>query len=154
MLRANSAHSLVHMQRIQFAKDKSDAVSKADGSYKPRAKRALEDADGDADLQSSKKPAQGAGSAEPVMIPAPPRPEHIPPNNVLLASNIPNEFDVDALKALFSEYPGFTDLRPVAGRGMAFVEFTTAVAATPALQGLHNYKLSDTQYMSLSYAKK
>ncbi len=144
------------LQRIQFAKDKSDAVSKAEGTYKPRAKRALEDADGDTDLQSSKKAAgqSAAGSSEPVMIPAPPRPEHIPPNNVLLASNIPNEFDVDALKALFSEYPGFTDLRPVAGRGMAFVEFTTAVAATPALQGLHNYKLSDTQYMSLSYAKK
>lgn len=147
--------SPVHSQRIQFAKDKSDAVSKSDGTYKPRAKRALEDADGDADLQSSKKAAAvGSGSAEPVMIPAPPRPEHIPPNNVLLASNIPNEFDVDALKSLFSEYPGFTDLRPVAGRGMAFVEFTTSVAATPALQGLHNYKLSDTQYMSLSYAKK
>ena len=143
------------LQRIQFSKDKSDAVSKAEGTYKPRAKRALEDADGDTDLRASKKATSGAaGSAEPVMIPAPPRPEHIPPNNVLLASNVPNDFDVESLKALFSEYPGFTDLRPVAGRGMAFVEFSTSVAATPALQGLHNYKLSDTQYMSLSYAKK
>ena len=88
------------------------------------------------------------------MIPAPPRPEHIPPNKVLLAQNVPEDTAAETLTSLFSQYPGFQEVRLVPGRGMAFVEFDTETSATPALQGLHNYKLTESAYMSLSYAKK
>ena len=88
------------------------------------------------------------------MIPAPPRPEHIPPSNVLMATGLPDSVQKSDLEPLFSSYPGFKEVRLVPGRGVAFVEFETDVTATPALQGLSNYNLGDNVFMALTYAKK
>lgn len=142
-------------QRIQFAKEKSDVVAKLDGTFVPRQKRAL-DADGDVDAAPKRvaAPASHGAAAAPVMIPAPPRPENAVPTHVLLASNLPESVPTETITALFAQYPGFTELRPVPGRGMAFVEYESEVAATPALQGLHNHKLDEAHYMAVTYAKK
>ncbi|CAE7932040.1 unnamed protein product [Symbiodinium sp. KB8] len=141
--------------RIQFAKEKSDVVAKLDGTFVPRQKRAL-DADGDVDAAPKRvaAPASHGAAAAPVMIPAPPRPENAVPTHVLLASNLPESVPTETITALFAQYPGFTELRPVPGRGMAFVEYESEVAATPALQGLHNHKLDEAHYMAVTYAKK
>lgn len=130
-------------------------VAKLDGTFVPRQKRAL-DADGDVDAAPKRvaAPASHGAAAAPVMIPAPPRPENAVPTHVLLASNLPESVPTETITALFAQYPGFTELRPVPGRGMAFVEYESEVAATPALQGLHNHKLDEAHYMAVTYAKK
>eukprot|EP01138_Halocafeteria_seosinensis_P010865 gb/GECG01011098.1/.p1 GENE.gb/GECG01011098.1/~~gb/GECG01011098.1/.p1 ORF type:complete len:162 (+),score=21.92 gb/GECG01011098.1/:1-486(+) len=138
------------MQRIHFAKKKSDAVAKKDGTYVPPAKRKAETQE-----EAEKRAAVSTdGSAEPVMIPAPPQPQHIPPNKILFAQNLPSEITSDMLSALFGQYHGFQEVRMVPGKGVAFIEFDSIANALPALQGLHNYKLSPTQNLQLSYAKK
>lgn len=139
---------LLRVQRIHFAKAKSDAVAKRDGTYVPRAKREAETP------EEAERRKAVATTAEPVMIPAPPQPQHIPPNNILFAQNLPSEITTDMLNALFGQYHGFQEVRMVPGKGVAFIEFDTISNALPALQGLHNYKLSPTHNLQLSYAKK
>ena len=41
-----------------------------------------------------------------------------------------------------------------AHKGVGFVEFENEMYATIAMQGLNNFRLSDTHILQLSYAKK
>jgi U2 small nuclear ribonucleoprotein B'' len=151
------------MQRIQFAKAKSDAVAKADGTFIPKAKRKARDMAGDESdgegAPPAKRVAAGGASAagpvsEPVLIPAPPAPTHAAaPSNTLLAQNLPADVTEAALRALFAQYAGLRDVRLVPSRGLAFLEYEREADATPALQGLSNFRLSATHTMQLSYAK-
>jgi U2 small nuclear ribonucleoprotein B'' len=90
--------SYLATQRIQFAKGKSDAISKRDGSYVPRDKRkATDDA-----KPLEKRAAAVAPPAEPVYIPAPaPRVVNLPPNKLLFAQNIPADATNATLSNLF-----------------------------------------------------
>jgi U2 small nuclear ribonucleoprotein B'' len=153
------------LQRIQFAKSKSDAVAKAEGTFIPKAKRKARDmaedgeGEGEGAPPSKRVAAAGGGggggsAAELVLIPAPPAPTHVaPPSNTLLAQNLPAEVTQEALHKLFSQYAGLREVRLVAARRVAFIEYEREADATPALQGLSNFRLSATHVMQLSYAK-
>ncbi len=41
-----------------------------------------------------------------------------------------------------------------AHKGVGFVEFDNEASATIAMQGLNNFRLSDTHILQLTYAKK
>ena len=141
---------------VQFAKGKSDAIAKLDGTYKPRPKRKrAEPAHGaskPAKQQSStsgnsSKKASTASSAVNEEAPA-------PPNKVLFAQNLPDECNHMMLQMLFQQYTGFVEVRLVSGKGVAFIEFNDETNAGVALQGLRGFKLKPTVLMQLSYAKK
>jgi U2 small nuclear ribonucleoprotein B'' len=135
--------------RIQFAKAKSDAIAKKDGTFsiKEKRKRADKKTEAPAKRQNADAPppppAMGANGAA-----------QGNPNKLLFAEGLPAGLDGTMLSALFEQYHGFKEVRLVEGKGVAFVEFGDDVQSGIALQGLNGFKLTQTDVMKLSYAKR
>eukprot|EP00299_Pterocystis_sp_00344_P009516 c4031_g1_i1.p1 GENE.c4031_g1_i1~~c4031_g1_i1.p1 ORF type:complete len:230 (-),score=42.65 c4031_g1_i1:16-705(-) len=138
---------------IQYAKSKSDAVAKRDGTFVPRErqldskrKRELEEA-------SKKKKKEKKPKAE-----VRPRPQvsNAPalPTNVLFLENLPEQCTVQMLEMLFAQFVGYKESRLVPGKpGIAFVEFDLEPHATLAMNGLQGFKITESNYMKISYRK-
>lgn len=66
--------------------------------------------------------------------------EYLPPNKILFVQNIPDDYDVESLSAIFGRYEGFKEVRLVPGRkGLAFVEYEAeagAISAKEATAGM------------------
>lgn len=59
--------------------------------------------------------------------------EYLPPNKILFLQNLPDEYDVDNLTAVFGRFEGFREVRLVPGRkGIAFVEYEAEAGAISA----------------------
>ncbi|KAI9827223.1 MAG: hypothetical protein M1832_005361 [Thelocarpon impressellum] len=59
--------------------------------------------------------------------------EYLPPNKTLFIQNLPDEYDVDGLTAIFGRFDGFREVRLVPGRrGIAFVEYEAEAGAISA----------------------
>mgnify|MGYP002016170908 FL=1 len=77
------------------------------------------------------------------------------PSNVLFAQDLPDDCNDMMLSILFQQYGGFKEVRMVPGKkGIAFVEFADETQASLALQGLDNFKLTPTDTLALSFAKR
>ena len=55
---------------------------------------------------------------------------------------------------LFQQYGGLKEVRLIASRHMAFVEFESEQHSSVALKMLNNFKLSQTHLLHINYAKK
>ena len=66
--------------------------------------------------------------------------EYLPPNKILFVQNLPDEYDVDSLTAIFGRFEGFKEVRLVPGRkGIAFVEYEGeggAISAKESTNGM------------------
>ncbi|KAG5056235.1 hypothetical protein JHK85_008745 [Glycine max] len=157
------------IQRIQYAKTKSDIIAKADGTFVPREKRKRHDDKAkkrkdqhDANLAGmGLNPAYaGAYGAAPAiaypggaksMVPEAPA----PPNNILFIQNLPNDSTPMMLQMLFLQYPGFKEVRMVETKpGIAFVEYGDEMQSTVAMQTLQGFKITPQNPMLITYAKK
>lgn len=59
--------------------------------------------------------------------------EYLPPNKILFVQNLPEDYDVDGLTAIFGRFEGFREVRLVPGRrGIAFVEYEAEAGAISA----------------------
>ncbi|KAI4123289.1 MAG: hypothetical protein LQ338_005338 [Usnochroma carphineum] len=59
--------------------------------------------------------------------------EYLPPNKILFVQNLPDDYDVDGLTAIFGRFEGFREVRLVPGRkGIAFVEYEAEAGAISA----------------------
>ncbi|KFK37517.1 hypothetical protein AALP_AA4G267400 [Arabis alpina] len=157
--------------RIQFAKTKSDVVTKADGTFVPREKRKRQEEKG-----GKKKKDQHHDSTQMAMnssypggygVPPPlsqvPYPGGVksnlpeapaPPNSILFVQNLPHDTTPMELQNLFCHYPGFKEVRMIEAKpGIAFVEFADEMQSTVAMQGLQSYKIQQNP-MLITYAKK
>ena len=146
--------------RITYAKCKSDIVSKKDGTFKPREKRKREEPaappaaaaaapEGSATAQKAQAPSATDSAA------APPAEVNLIPSNILFAQNLPSDCGDMALSVLFKVHAGFKEVRMIPGKeGIAFIEFEDEHRATIALSALNGFKLTPTDAMSLSYAKR
>jgi len=153
--------------RIMFAKGKSDIISKMDGTYvekikKATDKRKAEDSN-DQKKQPQKKqtPAQKPEKKKPDTkmdggaAAAHLQPKQQPPNKILFVENLPEQTTDLMLSMLFQQFPGFKEVRMVSGKsGIAFVEFENDIEAGVALNGLQHFKITPTHLMVISYAKK
>ena len=129
--------------RLAFAKEKSDAVVRAEGGVVGAAgaaaggkrKRAAT-AEGAAAGGSEPPSKRAAPAAAAAAFPPPAAPAVVLPSNVLLATGLPMDGSVSgpALEALFGTYPGFKAARFIQERGIAFLEYESESAAVPALQ--------------------
>lgn len=158
--------------RIQYAKTKSDAIAKADGTFVPREKRKKHD-----DRGRKKKEQHDASQAGMGLHPAyagpygatPPlsqlpymagskaaMPEApAPPNNILFVQNLPHQTTPMMLQMLFCQYPGFKEVRMVEAKpGIAFVEYENEMQSTVAMQALQGFKITAENPMLITYAKK
>ncbi|KAL4202855.1 hypothetical protein AMTRI_Chr02g265610 [Amborella trichopoda] len=157
--------------RIQYAKTKSDVISKADGTFVPRERRKRHDERERKrkDLQHDANQAgmgqnysNAYGAAPPLsQLPYPGAPKSnipeapAPPNNILFIQGLPNETTPMMLQMLFCQYMGFKEVRMVEAKpGIAFVEYGDEVQATMAMNGLQNFKITPQNPMLITYAKK
>ncbi|KAH6856493.1 hypothetical protein B0I37DRAFT_367576 [Chaetomium sp. MPI-CAGE-AT-0009] len=84
----------------------------------------------------------GAGTA--AVVPD----EYLPPNRILFVQNLPDDFDKDALTAIFGRFEGFREVRTVPGRsGIAFVEYEAEAGAITAKENTAGMPLKNGEKM-------
>ncbi|KAG5925221.1 hypothetical protein E4U42_004439 [Claviceps africana] len=80
--------------------------------------------------------------------------EYLPPNKILFLQHIPDEYDTDALGAIFGRFEGFREIRSVPGRrGLAFVEYDGEQGAIAARESTSGMKLGES-YLKVSYQRQ
>lgn len=78
-----------------------------------------------------------------------------PPNQILFLTNLPKETNEMMLSMLFNQFPGFKEVRLVPGRhDIAFVEFENEVLGAAAKDALQGFKITPTNAMKITFAKK
>ncbi|CAH8313382.1 unnamed protein product [Eruca vesicaria subsp. sativa] len=148
--------------RIQFAKEKSDCIAKEEGTFVPKdKKKRKQEEKAERKREETQRPNTANGPTP--QNGAPPAPssfkpsgqEAMPPNNILFIQNLPHNTTTDMLEYLFSQYPGFKEIRMVAAKpGIAFAEFEDDVKSSMAMQGLQDFKITPQFPMLISFAKK
>ncbi|KTF73264.1 hypothetical protein cypCar_00043701 [Cyprinus carpio] len=136
--------------RIQYAKQDSDIIAKMKGTYVERDRKK--------EKKKPKAPDAGAGkkaSAAMAGVPAAMPVSENPPNHILFLTNLPEETNELMLSMLFNQFPGFKEVRLVPGRhDIAFVEFDNEVQAGAAREALQGFKITQSNAMKISFAKK
>ncbi|KAK8942115.1 U2 small nuclear ribonucleoprotein B'' 2 [Platanthera guangdongensis] len=155
--------------RIQYAKMKSDCVTKADGTYIPREKKKKqEEKAADKKRKADEVHQTGFTTNGPAFqnnaahASQPTRhakgsssQEAVPPNSILFIQNLPLETTSMMLQILFQQYPGFKEVRMIEAKpGIAFVEFGDDMQASIAMQALQGFKITPQNPMAVTYAKK
>lgn len=75
------------------------------------------------------------------------------PNRILFAQNLPADITKDALSRVFLQAQGLVEIRLApGGRGVAFVEFENEVQAGMALRQLHDFQITPSHSMHLTYS--
>lgn len=94
--------------------------------------------------------ATGAGPA--AVVPD----EYLPPNRILFVQNLPDDFDKEALTAIFGRFEGFREVRMVPGRsGIAFVEYDAEAGAITAKENTAGMPLKDGEKtMKVTYQRQ
>jgi len=153
--------------RIQFAKGKSDIIAKMDGSFIEKVKRKTDKRKAE-DNNEKRKPVQkkqatgvpktdNKKKADSKMEGTTThlQPKQQPPNKILFVENLPEAATDLMVSMLFQQFPGFKEVRMVSGKsGIAFVEFENEIEAGFALSQLQHFKITPTNLMVISYAKK
>ena len=117
--------------KIQFAKSKSDLISKREGNYIPKEKRKREEEEDDTEPQSKKLPSS---------------------NNMLSVMNLPSDVTREMLIMLFQQCSGYLEVKlPPGNKGVAFVEFEGQVQAGMAHRQLNGIKISDSYSLDLVF---
>lgn len=79
--------------------------------------------------------------------------ENLPPNKILLVQGLPKDVTQDELMEIFEKYNGFVEVRLVAVRGVAFIEYENDKDAIPAKEGTVDLTIKDTKPI-VNFAKK
>ena len=70
--------------------------------------------------------------------------EYLPPNKILFVQNVPDDYGVEGLSAIFGRFEGFREVRLVPGRtGIAFVEYEAEAGAISAKEGTAGMPLGE-----------
>ncbi|TQS35097.1 hypothetical protein Golomagni_04493 [Golovinomyces magnicellulatus] len=145
-----------HKRRRLAEKDKKRAAEAAE--EQKRLKR-VGDANGVVSESNARpiKTTRGSGlkstnSTTAAVIPD----EYLPPNKILFVQNLPDEYDIDALTAIFSRFEKFKEVRLVPGRrGIAFIEYETETGAISAKENTAGMALGDgSQLMKVTYQRQ
>lgn len=169
--------------KIQYAKSDSNVIAKMKGTYVDRTGQSKISADAP-DTKKQKRKAgkdQAKNPLQPGLLPgiaapgaviqnlvpsaiAPPsagpsqpssRTLEQPPNQILFLTNLPKETSDLMLSMLFNQFPGFKEVRLVPGRhDIAFVEFENEVLSSAAKDALQGFKITPTNAMKITFAKK
>lgn len=168
--------------RIQYSKRDSDIIAKMKGTFveRPKKKKREDEEEEPQGKKKKKVPAKSSVVAmanqkavintplktmQPAAVPAPlmqPQapvapaiiPEQ-PPCHILFLTNLPAETNEMMLSMLFNQFPGFKEVRLVPGRhDIAFVEFENDVQSAAAKEALQGFKITPTNAMKITFAKK
>lgn len=168
--------------RIQFSRKDSDIIAKMKGTFvEGERKKRDEDDHGRKKKKKGSAAAAAASAVQPMIgqqpvrgppptVPAPvpslapggavpgpaaPALPEQPPNQILFITNLPEETNEMMLSMLFNQFPGFKEVRLVPGRhDIAFVEFETDMQAGAAKDALQGFKITPSNAMKITFAKK
>ncbi|KAH6631923.1 hypothetical protein F5144DRAFT_572543 [Chaetomium tenue] len=135
-----------HKRRRMAEKDKKKALETAE--EQKRLKRPMPGAAAEVGARPAKN-ARGAGlkstgAGATAVVPD----EYLPPNRILFVQNLPDDFDKDALNAIFGRFEGFREVRTVPGRsGIAFVEYEAEAGAITAKENTAGMPLKNGEKM-------
>eukprot|EP00798_Chlamydomonas_sp_ICE-L_P004578 gene4578-14759_t len=147
---------IVFSEKIAFARTKSDAVSKLDGSYKlSKAERSKKNAAAkEAMLKRGQERAAGSAPATAQRATPSAPASNAAPNKILFVEGLPEATNDAMLGMLFQQFTGFKEVRMVEARpGIAFVEFDNEMQSGVALSGLQGFKITPTHAMAITFAK-
>ncbi|XP_063700646.1 U1 small nuclear ribonucleoprotein A [Culicoides brevitarsis] len=133
--------------RINYSKTDSDVIAKLKGTFKERPKKVKppkpEKTAEEKKAKKQKKEESAAAAAEQ------------PPNQILFLTNLPEETNEMMLSMLFTQFPGFKEVRLVPNRhDIAFVEFATELQSGAAREALQGFKITPSHAMKITFAKK
>lgn len=82
--------------------------------------------------------------------------EYLPPNKILFVQNLPDDYDVDGLTAIFGRFEGFREVRLVPGRrGIAFVEYEAEAGAISAKESTAGMALGvEPKFIKVVYQRQ
>jgi len=153
--------------KLEFARSKSFATAKRDGTFKPMQKEAEKrKAAAAAAVQLAKRANQTENGMEveeeeEEQAPAPAAPEEAQvegseePNSILFVQGLPREVNAMMLEMLFKQFKGFLEARMVPGKpGIAFVEYNSEAQSGTAMHGLQGFKVTAANPIKIAYAKK
>lgn len=82
--------------------------------------------------------------------------EYLPPNKILFLQNLPENYDVEALTAIFGRFEGLREVRMVPGRkGLAFVEYEAEGGAISAKENVAGMALgAEGQVIKVTYQRQ
>ncbi|CAG8672478.1 20320_t:CDS:2 [Dentiscutata erythropus] len=167
--------------QIEYAKGKSDAVAKLDGTWKrpgtvsqrtstlgqpvtsaPAVKRQREEevdhkrpANGEKGRDMELEPEIEMDESDVSMVPTAPKGEVEPQNRILYIQNLPPDVTDEMLSYLFEQYPGFKEVRLVPGKSdIAFVEYEADHQAAVAKEVLNGFKITHEKEMKVTFAKR
>jgi len=149
--------------RVSYAKTKSDAVAKRDGSFKPRPpKRKKGDVkdgkmkfnlkgDTKDGVQVDKK--LGVKSETTKSTIQTQQKPVLPSNRILLIQNLPKEATENMVTMLFQASPGFQKVSLIPGyAGFAYCEYKDEQLATEAMNSLQGFKITAENQLVITYA--
>lgn len=141
--------------------DKKKALEAAEEQKRLKRAAAAASANNAADPSGAQQPpkstARGAGlkSTAPQVNTVVPD-EYLPPNKILFIQNLPDDYGVESLTAVFSRFEGFREVRMVPGRkGIAFVEYEAEAGAITAKENTAGMALADgAKLMKVTYQRQ
>ena len=140
--------------RIAYAKEKSDAIAKRDGTFVERPKK---DPSKEKELREKKEKKKLADQASGVQtVSAASTASHNDlPNKILFLTNLPEGTEQSMLQMLFQPFAGFKEVRLVPGRSdIAFVEFENEQLSSLGKDALQGFKIGPNNPIKITYAKK
>ena len=151
--------------QLNFSKRKSDLVAREDGTYVPRQKKRKRGAGDVGGADAGGSGGGGGGSSAGLgglgdgtasaSVKAPPKHvEHVAPNRKLFAQDLPEECTKEELEGLYRGMAGFREVRLVAARHVAFIEFDSIPAASYALSSTRKHRLSSNHTLRVNFAKQ
>jgi len=139
--------------RINYAKQDSDQIAKLKGTFQERPKRLKDDAKKKKKPKEAKKSAAQGGYGNAMQNTG--YMGEQPPNQILFLTNLPEETTEVMLQMLFNQFPGFKEVRLVPGRhDIAFVEFDNELQSSAAKDALNGFKITPSNAMKITFAKK
>ncbi|KAI0103707.1 RNA recognition domain-containing protein [Nemania sp. FL0031] len=95
--------------------------------------------------------ATGAAAGANTVVPD----EYLPPNKILFVQNLPDEYDIEALTAVFGRFEGFREVRLVPGRkGIAFIEYEAEAGAITAKENTAGMAVGDGKFIKVTYQRQ
>lgn len=126
--------------RVSFAKSKSDAIAKRDGSFKPRQKRPRE----------KKTKVKGEPVAKKLMTES--NRQAVAKSNILIVSNLPDDANQTMIQMLFRKYPGYHSVTEPSG-GKCRVKFDIESNATISLRAMQGFKFFNNVKLDIAYGQ-
>lgn len=140
-----------HKRRRMAEKERKQAAEEADRMQKEKLKRPREPVEEEGKVKQQRV---GGGlkstGAKTSVVPD----EYLPPNKILFVQNIPEDYDADALSAVFGRFEGFMEVRLVpTKKGIAFVEYEGESGAINAKESTGGMQLGGQQ-IKVTYQRK